>query len=129
MMRIICGLALFAALALGGAPGSSAQEAAEEQPAAAAEGAMQQGQTQAGPMQQGMQGRGMGMGPGPGAGMGMMGHGTMCPFMAPGADMTVENTANGVRIELTAQDPQLVSRLQKQAEIMRLMRELHAESQ
>lgn len=126
MMRIVYGLALSAALALGGAFAVSAQEAAEEQPPAAAEGATQQGQ-----MQQGMQGRGMGMGmgPGPGAGTGMGHHGMMCPFMAPETDMSVENTANGVRIELTAQDPQVVSRLQKQAEIMRLMRELHTQGQ
>jgi hypothetical protein len=59
-----------------------------------------------------------------------MGHGAMgmgCPMMAPDTDLKVEKLENGVSITLTSSDPKAVARIQKRAEIMRLMRELKRE--
>lgn len=80
--------------------------------------------------EQGSQGHGMmkrGMGhKGMHHGMhgGMMG---MCPMATPGASFQVENVENGIRITVTSPDAKLVRRLQKRAEIMRLVHELHEE--
>lgn len=60
-----------------------------------------------------------------GPGMGGMMHG--CPMMEPGVTVKVEKIKNGATITLTSEDPRQVSRIQKRAEIMRLMHELHEE--
>ena len=58
---------------------------------------------------------------------GEMGMGGMCPMMV-GSDTKVEvkNLPRGVTITLTNDKPDLVARLQKAAEGMRLMHEAHA---
>jgi hypothetical protein len=67
------------------------------------------------------------------AGHGMMGHGTMtggmmgmCPLMGADAKFEVANTAKGVTITITSDDPKVVARARKMAEAMRLMHEAHA---
>ena len=62
-------------------------------------------------------------------GMGMM-RGSMmdgCPMMMtePGSEVRVKKVEDGVTITVTSTDPETASRLQKKAEIMRLMHELH----
>lgn len=58
----------------------------------------------------------------------MMGHPMMgrCPA-EPGVDVKVEKRDDGVAVTFTSEDAATVSRLQKRAEIFRLMRELAAE--
>jgi hypothetical protein len=77
-------------------------------------------------------GRGMGMGPGMGMGRGMgpgPGAGGMgfCPMMMQDATVKVQNRDDGVTLTLTSSDPKVVRRLQKRAEILRLMNELEQE--
>lgn len=58
---------------------------------------------------------------------GMMGPGMMgmsCPMMMPGAELKVEKLENGVSLSMTPSDPKVAARIQKRAEIMRLMHEL-----
>lgn len=79
-------------------------------------------------------GRGMGMGMGMGGpgmrqgmGMGMMGGGGMCPMVVGGdTKIQVKNLPKGVTITLTNDNADVVTRLQKMAEGMRLMHEAHA---
>jgi hypothetical protein len=59
---------------------------------------------------------------GPGMGMG-------CPMLLPGVAIAVGKLDDGVTITLTSSDPKIVSRLQKRAEIMRLVHELQQEEQ
>jgi hypothetical protein len=72
-------------------------------------------------------------GRGPMMGGGWMGHGMGygmgmgCPMLASGVDLQVAKIANGVTLTLTSSDPKVAARLQKRAEIMRLMHELEAE--
>jgi len=77
----------------------------------------------------GMPGRPMGPHMMSGGGPGMMGGGMGmgCPLMMPGAQVKVEKIQNGATITLTSNDPKMVSRIQKRAEIMRLMHELEQE--
>ena len=60
-----------------------------------------------------------------GRGMGGMMHGR--GLMEPGVAVKVEKIKNGATITLTSEDPKQVSRIQKRAEIVRLMHELHQE--
>ncbi|MFQ5664177.1 MAG: hypothetical protein ACE5HL_10120 [Terriglobia bacterium] len=55
---------------------------------------------------------------------GMMG---LCPLRVPGTKVDVKALDNGVTISVTAEDAKVVRRIQRMAEIMRLMRELHSE--
>ncbi len=57
-----------------------------------------------------------------------MGQHTMafCPFMTPGAQIKVTSTPSGATIEVTASDPTAIARIQKKAQILQLMHELHA---
>lgn len=48
-------------------------------------------------------------------------------LMEPGVAVKVEKIKNGATITFTSGDPKQVSRIQKRAEIMRLMHELHEE--
>ncbi len=58
--------------------------------------------------------------------MGMMGMAGGCPMMMEkGEKLEVEKIEKGVRLTFTSDDPKAASRIQKRAEIMRLMRELH----
>jgi hypothetical protein len=69
-------------------------------------------------------GRGGWMGHGMGYGMGMG-----CPMLAPGVELQVAKIANGVTLTLTSSDPKVAARIQKRAEILRLMHELEAEEE
>jgi hypothetical protein len=60
-----------------------------------------------------------------GGGMGMMGMG--CPMMGFGGELKVKSIENGVSISITSSDPKQVARIQKRAEIMRLVHELQKE--
>lgn len=60
-----------------------------------------------------------------GRGMGMMGMG--CPMMTFGAELKVQKLENGVSITMTSSDPKQVARIQKRAEILRLVHELQQE--
>ena len=60
-----------------------------------------------------------------GPGMGGMMHGR--GLMEPGVMVKVEKIKNGATITLTSEDLKQVRRIQKRAEIMRLMHELHEE--
>ncbi len=91
--------ALGAALALGGAGLAQGQ------------GMMQKGPKH-GCMMMMMEGHGMGMGRG-------------CPMMSEDFDLKVEKTEDGATIRITSSDSKLVSVIQKHAEIMRLIHELH----
>ena len=76
-----------------------------------------------------MGGRGMGMAGGSMSTMGMpmpmMGMMGGCPMMMEmGEKLEVEKIEKGVRLTFTSDDPKVASRIQKRAEIMRLMREL-----
>jgi hypothetical protein len=62
-------------------------------------------------------------GMGPMMGGGMMG----CPMMERNVVTKLEKRDDGVTITLTSKDPAVVRRLQKRAEILRLMHELQAE--
>ncbi len=74
-----------------------------------------------------MAGRGMA------GGMGMMGdvqpqHRMMhCPMMVPGAKVEVKTTDKGATITITSEDAKSARRIQKMAEMMRLMHELETE--
>jgi len=67
-------------------------------------------------------GAAMGMGPG-------MGMGGGCPMMMPDTDISVQKLPNGASISVTSNNPKVVSRIQKRAEIARLMHELQQEEQ
>jgi hypothetical protein len=58
---------------------------------------------------------------------GMMGGPMGCPMMFRNVDVKVEKRDDGVGLILTSKDPATVRRLQKRAEIMRLMHELESE--
>jgi hypothetical protein len=68
------------------------------------------------------------MGPGMGMGGGWMGMG-MGPMWLYGGTIDVKNTKNGVTITITAGDAATVSRLQKHAQIMKLLHELNQSDQ
>ncbi len=55
---------------------------------------------------------------------GMMGR---CPMTVPGAKIDIKAVDNGVTITVTAEDAKAVRRIQRLAEIRRLMHELHSE--
>jgi hypothetical protein len=55
---------------------------------------------------------------------GMMG---LCPMTVPGAKLDVKAVDNGVTITVTAEDAKAVRRIQRLAEMRRLMHELHSE--
>jgi uncharacterized protein involved in copper resistance len=55
---------------------------------------------------------------------GMMG---LCPMTVPGAKVDVKAVDNGVTITVTAEDANAVRRIQRLAELRRLMHELHSE--
>ena len=58
--------------------------------------------------------------------MGMMGTMGGCPMMMEkGEKLEVEKIEKGVRLTFTSDDPKVASRIQKRAEIVRLLRELH----
>lgn len=59
--------------------------------------------------------------------MGMVGGPMSCPMMLRDVDVKVEKRDDGVGLILTSKDPATVRRLQKRAEIMRLMHELETE--
>ena len=67
--------------------------------------------------------------------MGRMEHGRMarhgmmglCPMTVPGAKVEVKAVDNGVTITITAEDAKAVRRIQRLAEMRRLMHELHSE--
>jgi hypothetical protein len=73
----------------------------------------------------GMMGPGMGRGMMGGMGMGMGG----CPMLMPGIDVKVEKLKNGATLSMTSDDPKLAARIQKRAEIARLMHELAQEEE
>lgn len=50
-----------------------------------------------------------------------------CPMTVPGAKLDVKAIDNGVTITITAEDAKAVRRIQRLAEIRRLMHELHSE--
>ena len=54
----------------------------------------------------------------------MMGDGA-CPFLAKNTKISVEDTKNGVTIQVTSSDKKDIERIQKKAKIMQLMHELH----
>lgn len=54
-------------------------------------------------------------------------HGLACPMMSPDVDVKVENLKDGAVIRITSSDAKEASRIQKRAEIMRLLHELHQE--
>jgi hypothetical protein len=60
-----------------------------------------------------------------GGGMGMMGMG--CPMTAFGGELKVQKLENGASISMTSSDPKEVARIQKRAEILRLVHELRRE--
>lgn len=78
------------------------------------------------PYHHGTMGRGGAM-MGRGGGMGMMGMGELGPMIGPDVDVKVDPIADGVTITLTTSDPKEATRLQKRAEIMRLVHELRSE--
>ena len=84
-------------------------------------------------MQHGMQ-HGMMGGRGMAGGMGRMGDmqpprgGMMhCPMMVPGAKVEVKSIDKGATITITSEDAKSARRIQKMAEMMRLMHELESE--
>ncbi len=80
-----------------------------------------------GPHAHGMMGGGQAMCGGTMPMMGMMGGPMSCPMMLRNVDVKVEKRDDGVGVILTSKDPSTVRRLQKRAEIMRLMHELESE--
>ena len=82
------------------------------------------GQPARGPMGPG--GGGMGMGPG-GMMMGQGMGGSGCPMLAPEGSIEVKELENGASITITSKDPAVVRRIQKRAQIMRLVQELRQE--
>lgn len=54
-----------------------------------------------------------------------MGMGMDCPMMSEDFDLKVEKTEDGATIRITSSDSKMVSVIQKHAEIMRLIHELH----
>ncbi len=51
-------------------------------------------------------------------------HMMFCPMRESGVQVEVKPTRDGVQITLKAKDPKVIERIQKKAEIMRLMHEL-----
>lgn len=51
-------------------------------------------------------------------------HMMFCPMREPGVQVEVKSVRDGVQITLQSKDPKVVERIQKKAEIMRLMHEL-----
>jgi len=48
-------------------------------------------------------------------------------MVGKGAKVEVEKVQKGVKLTITSDDPKVAQQIQKRAEIMRLMRELHEE--
>ncbi len=84
-------------------------------------------------MMMGGMGQGLMMGSPVMGGMGpatMQQHGSMmgfCPMMVPGAKMEMKNVDRGVTITITSDDAKAARRIQRMAEMMRLMRELESD--